>query len=194
MHWLILLVIIFIIMYVLNIVRAFLHLQTLRKLLEKIDTNIELIEKSLEENPYGEWKYDPTAFESFLNQPDQKECIYQLISFKPEIDEFLPYDSLYSRISYNVSLSTSYDNVRTAYNNLLMVENQLILDAKHSINPKFAVRQFFLLPSTLFSFVGFSFKKATTANLISALAWIAGFILKNYGDEIKTAIVELLLK
>lgn len=197
MRWLIVFIGLFIIMYVFGIIRAVLRLGSLEKLLNKIDLNLNLIATAIDKNMpnRGGWNYNYNdEVDSFLQKAPQKEYLGILISLKPEIKEFLSSNYHCARISYNKSSIDNYENLLSTYNDLLMESNHLALDVKHSLNPKFTVKNLFLLPSTLLSLVGISFEKTTAANLFSSITWIAGFIIKNYGDAIKTTIGELLLK
>ena len=145
---------------------------------------IKLLNKYLDSATIKYEAYHPCL----IKRPTYEECLSEVL-FK------YPVMSRYTRLScdilkYGVSDIENYNAAINIYNRILMKRNYMLNDFFRVLNPFWALKTLFSLPSLFLGWIGFSIK-GTATRAFNVFVWTAGYLIGLYSDEIKTIITSL---
>lgn len=167
--------ILWLIVYLSAIVKAFMKILSTKKLLEALSKFIHSV--SIEKTDFG-------CNETFRKKSDFEANKCAVLSLVPAINRAL--DSWFGcGMDYENTDEKNYRAAVTTYNKLLMTQNYKIDEFKQSLNPFYGLKTLFRLPSILLKWLGINFKGAGN-KLLNIISWIIVYLLYAYQAEIKT--------
>lgn len=104
----------------------------------------------------------------------------------PIINELLPYN--WDSIQLNQSTTSTIDSFRNILSSLQSELYALDYELKKSVNPIYALKKLFLLPSQILAWFGFKLT-VKSERILSILFWVGGYIANNYGKEMISFII-----
>lgn len=190
----------FIVLYLFNIISALIKHVKLGKYLDKMSDYIKTIDTELKKNNYFEQNYydilnRPEIFSNIVyNNSDCLLANSKAINLFPYIYMLFPYDYAFT-ISHNRTIEQNYHAMRKTYNMLLDNLEPSLIKFKRSFNPIYTLKDFFLIPSKIFSWFGINLG-LVPGRIISLLIWVCFYIFKgnttniivNFLDWIKSLI------
>lgn len=129
-------------------------------------------------------------YDEIIKKDNYQQCLNEVLFYYPDIVKF---QNSFERLEYGVPDKQNYIAAYQIYNELLMEGNFITHKFIDSLNPVYALKKMFKIPSSLISWIGF--KPSTMfSKLLNIFCWLLTYILNMYSHEIKLLISTLIHK